>query len=111
MRGHGHGERIGDLLADDLVEVSFHKRRVYLLLSLLNPETETGRPGSCDAPSQPGVGDALVASCSGVAATDKKVRRGCRNHPTATGRRRYFHLAASEFGLNLVGIGPVPART
>ena len=32
----------------------------------------------------------------------EKVRRGRRNHPMATGRRRYFHLTASEFGFNLL---------
>ena len=32
---HGRGERIGDLLVDDLIKFSFHRRRVYSLMSLL----------------------------------------------------------------------------
>jgi hypothetical protein len=56
----------------------------------VNPDFRSWLKRSCDAPSQKGVGDALVASCGGDDAAAGK---------NATGRRRYFRQTASEFGL------------
>jgi len=63
------------------------------------PELRSWPERSCDASSQKGAGDALVASCGSDLPLPEKMRRGRRYHPVATRRRRYFRLAASGFGV------------
>jgi hypothetical protein len=70
------------------------------LETYLNPNSEAGLSVAATprrrkvqaTPSSP-VAAAIYAAAG-------KMRRGRRYHPVATRRRRYFRLAASEFGLN-----------
>jgi hypothetical protein len=71
-----------------------------LMAVLINPEFRSRPDRSCDASPQQGAGDVLVASCGGDYAAAGNNATGALLLPYGERRRRYFRMAASEFGIN-----------